>query len=119
MAQLRLVRSMMRLLVLAGVMTASCVSQSELDRKWAAASAASVSHYYEIASVKPLGSSADTATIIDVAHQYTKDYSFDPEIRWISSNEVFVAVKGSIFRLRRGPKKSWHVVNAEEYVTVG
>ena len=109
----------MRVLVLACVMTASCVPQSEMDRKWAAESAASLSHYYATASLKALGSPADTAKIIDVAHHYTKDYSFDPEIRWISKNELFVAVKGFILRVRRGPKNSWHVVDSEEYVTVG
>jgi hypothetical protein len=110
----------MRIPLLACVlMTASCISQSEVDRESAASGAASLSHYYAVASLKPLGSPADVRTILEVAHRYTKDYSFDPEIRWISKNEVFVAVKGSILRLRRGPKKSWRVVDSNEYITVG
>src|SRR5690242_9049192 len=110
---------MTRILVLAcAVLTASCLSQSEMDRDSAASGAASLSRYYEAASVKPLGSAADIDTILNAAHRYTKDYSFEPEIRWISKNEVFVAVTGSILRLRRGAKNSWHVVDSEEYITV-
>jgi hypothetical protein len=97
---------------------ASCISEAQSKRESAAAACNSFSHYYAVAWRTPLGTPADIAKITEVVHHYTGDYSYDPEIRWVSRNEVLVATTKILFRLRRH-SKSWRVIQAHEYVTVG
>jgi hypothetical protein len=79
------------------IVAVSCVPESEIKRKWAAEGCNSVSGYYAAASRRPLGSPADTVKITEVVHRYTGDYSYDPEIRWVSKNEVLVATTAILF----------------------
>ena len=97
---------------------ASCISEAESKRDAAASACNSFSHYYAIASRTPLGTPGDVEKITGIVHRYTGDYSYDPEIRWVSKNEVLVATTSILFRVKRDAKQAWHVVDAERYITL-
>lgn len=102
------------------IMAASCAfDEAQNKREQAAAACNSFSHYYAVALRTPLAPPSDIANITEVVHRYTGDYSYDPEIRWVSRNEVLVATTLILFRVKRDAKRAWHVVDAAEYVTVG